>query len=128
MPVSQRSERGRAMKAGFKWLAQSTIYRDSVDLVAVMDPYGDGRAVVQPVAFEIKIQERHSLINEPSIELEPESAQSLMQALWDAGIRPADWNRSGPIEVQALRKHIAFAERMSDGLLLQLGKNEGQSK
>jgi hypothetical protein len=108
-----------------KWLAQSTIYRDSVDLVAVLDPYGDGRAVAQPVNFEMKQQGRHELISEPTLALSHNSAQSLLQALWDAGMRPADWNRSGPIEVQALRSHIAFAERVADGLLGQLGKTEG---
>jgi len=111
-----------------KWLAQSTIYRDSVDLVAVLDPYGEGRAVAQPVNFEMKMQGRHEIIGEPTLALPPDSAQSLMQALWDAGIRPADWNRSGPIEVQALRSHIAFAERMADGLLVHLGKSSAQEK
>lgn len=114
------------MKTGFKWLAQSTIYRDSVDLVAVMDPYGDGRAVALPVVFEIKTQSRGEIINEPTMELEPDSARSLMQALWDAGIRPADWNRSGPIEMQALRSHIGFAERMADGLLQALNRTSAQ--
>lgn len=116
------------MIEGFKWLAQSTIYRDTVDLVAVRDPYGDGIAVAKPTLFELKQQDRHSVIAEPTLALSPDSARSLMQALWNAGIRPTDWNSSGPIEVQALRSHISFAERMADGLLLQLGKSGEPSK
>lgn len=99
-----------------KWLAQSTIYRDSVDLVAVID-YGSGdRAVAQPMEFTMKQQERNTCIEAPTLALDPDSARSLLQALWDAGIRPTNWS-SPDGEIKALRSHVGFAEHVAKALL-----------
>ena len=103
------------MAFNFTWRAQSTIYRDSVDLVAIREIGGD-LEVVQPVAFEVKRLERFGLIHEPTMELAPDSARSLMQALWDAGIRPAQWE-GNEAQVSALKKHIDFAEYVGRTLL-----------
>ena len=105
-----------------KWLAQSTIYRDCVDLVAVIDDGRDTRGVVQPVVFEVKQQDRHYAISEPTLSLPPSDAQSLLQALWDAGLRPNNGEGSGE-QAKALRDHIKFAERMADGLLQRLASS-----
>lgn len=110
------------MNQGGKWLAQSTIYRNGIDLVLVLDPWGDGMAVAQPVDFVMKTQNRHDLIAEPTLSLSPDSAQTLLQALWDAGLRPNNGAGSGA-EVTALKAHIQFAERMADGLLKGNGHN-----
>lgn len=100
-----------------KWLAQSTIYRDSIDLLAAIR-YGDGSMdVAQPVQFALTHQEPHMAIAEPTLALPPDSARSLMQALWDAGIRPAEWS-SPDAEVNALRNHVSFAEHVAKTLLL----------
>lgn len=100
-----------------KWLAQSTIYRDSIDLLGVID-YGDGtRMVAKPAEFVVERHEPNTVIQQPTIELSPQSARSLMQALWDAGIRPQDANLSTPAEVTALKNHIKFAEGVTGALL-----------
>lgn len=101
-----------------KWLAQKTIYRGCVELIAVSD-YGDRLAVAQPINLELVEQSRHAMIDAPTLQLHGESAQSLLQALWDAGLRPNDGAGSGA-EAAALRKHIAFAERMADQLIARV--------
>jgi hypothetical protein len=98
-----------------KWLAQSTIYRDSIDLLAVID-YGTGRDIGLPVQLLMTKQEEGMPVSEPTLALQPDSAKSLMQALWDAGIRPADWS-SPDGEINALRNHVGFAEHVAKTLL-----------
>lgn len=98
-----------------KWLAQSTIYRDSVDLVLV-DDRGDLRYVARPMEFVLDRREPGTVIGAPTLELPPGSAQSLMQALWDAGLRPND-GRGSDAEVTALKAHIKFAEGVTGALL-----------
>jgi hypothetical protein len=55
-------------------------------------------------------------IYQPTISLEQGSAQSLMQALWDAGLRPSQIPESNK-EVSALKQHIVFAEHVAKALL-----------
>jgi hypothetical protein len=103
-----------------KWLAQSTIYRDSIDLLAVID-YGHDREIGLPMQITMTKHELHTAIMEPTLALPPDSAKSLMQALWDAGIRPTEWsNPSG--EMKALRNHVEFAEHIAKTLLAAQGK------
>ena len=99
-----------------KWLAQSTIYRDSVDLLAVED-FGDGvRYYGKPINMEMQKEEARGYVAEPTLALRPDEARSLLQALWDAGLRPANWG-SPDGEINALRKHIDFAEHVARTLL-----------
>jgi hypothetical protein len=100
-----------------KWFAQSTLYRGSIDLLAVRDGGGDTRDVVQPVEFVLQRVERHLAVEAPTVSMSPMSAQSLMQALWDAGMRPLDPTLSSPAEVTALKAHIKFAEGVTGALL-----------
>lgn len=105
------------MNMNFKWRAQSTIYRDSIDLLGIID-YGNGeREIAKPAIFSVERAERFAAISEPTIALTPDSARSLMQALWDAGVRPEDANLSSPAEVAALKNHIRFAESVTGALL-----------
>jgi hypothetical protein len=99
-----------------KWLAQSTIYRDSVDLLCVDDAMGQ-RYYGAPVRIEMNVHDPNSAIGEPTLALRPDAARSLMQALWDAGIRPADLGDSAG-EIVALRNHVSFAEHVAKTLLL----------
>ena len=100
------------------WLAQKSIYRDSVDLVLV-EKWGNENRVAEPVNFTMKVMpDRHST-EAPTLSLPGNQGQELMQALWDAGLRPNDGAGSGA-QAQALIKHIAFAERIADGLLARL--------
>jgi hypothetical protein len=98
-----------------KWLAQSTIYRDSIDLLAVID-YGSERDIGMPMQLLMTKHERNQAVIEPTLALQPDSAKSLMQALWDAGIRPANWS-SPDGEINALRNHVGFAEHVAKTLL-----------
>lgn len=105
------------MSINLKWLAQTTIYRDSVDLLGVID-YGNGeRHVAKAVTLTMERHEPGMLYGEPTLAISPQSARSLMQALWDAGIRPEDANLSSPAEVVALKNHIKFAEGVTGALL-----------
>lgn len=99
-----------------KWLAQSTIYRDSIDLLAVIDYGGGERDIGLPLQLTMTKQERHKAISEPTLSLSPDSARSLLQALWDAGIRPDNWSSPGG-EIKALRDHVGFAEHVAKTLL-----------
>jgi hypothetical protein len=98
-----------------KWLAQSTIYRDSIDLLAVID-YGDGRDIGLPMQITMAKHERNTVITEPTLALGQDSAKSLMQALWDAGIRPRELSNPNG-EINALRSHVEFAEEVAKKLL-----------
>jgi hypothetical protein len=82
--------------------------------------------VVQPMLVEVKLCERH-MVYEPTLALSRESAQTLLQALWDAGLRPNDGLGSGE-HVQALSRHIAFAEKVSGELFNQLSRSAEHAK
>lgn len=101
-----------------KWLAQSTIYRDSIEILIVDSNSRRGNGayglIVKPL--ELELVERPPGSFQPTLELPPDSARSLMQALWDAGIRPADWS-SPDGEINALRKHVEFAQKVAFQLL-----------
>ena len=98
-----------------KWLAQSTIYRDSIDLLAVIDR-GLDRDIGLPVQLTMSRLEPGMPVSEPTLALSPNSARSLLQALWDAGLRPSDWS-SPDGEINALRNHVGFAEHVAKTLL-----------
>jgi hypothetical protein len=103
------------------WRAQMVIYRDGVDLV-YFQREGETLAVAQPVDLILKEQPRTHVIAGPTLHLPDNSAQDLLQALWDAGLRPND-GAGGSAEAKALRDHIKLAERMADGLLARLPPN-----
>jgi hypothetical protein len=98
-----------------KWLAQTTIYRDSVDLI-LLDQCLGSEYVGAPLRIEMRKHDQNAVISDPTLALRPDSARSLMQALWDAGIRPADFN-SPDGEIRALRSHVGFAEHVAKALL-----------
>jgi hypothetical protein len=98
-----------------KWRAQTTIFRDSVDLICLERAF-DREYVGAPVRFEMSELAPNTVITEPTLSLPPDSARSLLQALWDAGLRPADWS-SPDGELNALRSHVGFAEHVAKTLL-----------
>ena len=73
--------------------------------------------MAKPVSFTVERHDPNSVYEEPTLAISPQSARSLMQALWDAGIRPEDANLSSPAEVTALKHHIKFAEGVTGALL-----------
>ena len=81
----------------------------------------DGEYVAQPVyPFESTRRDPNAVL-EPTIRLDREVAQSLFQAMWDQGFRPAQGS-SGKAEVDAQAKHIAFAEGVAHALLAHIQK------
>src|SRR3954471_5376691 len=100
-----------------KWFAQSTLYRGCIDLLAVRDGGSGTQDVVQPVELVLARRKLHAMVEAPTMSLSLQSAGALMQALWDAGVRPLDPTLSSPSEVVALRNHIKFAEGVTGALL-----------
>ena len=80
-------------------------------------PGNGDRHVAKPVSFTVERHDPNSVYEEPTLAISPQSARSLMQALWDAGIRPEDANLSSPAEVTALKHHIKFAGGVTGALL-----------
>lgn len=99
---------------GIKWFAQIQFNRGQVELCAISD--GDRMYVGQPLRLTMSVHDRGDPIAEPTLALSNSEARSLLQALWDIGLRPAEnTDRSG--EVTALKSHIQFAERMAMALV-----------
>jgi hypothetical protein len=100
------------------WWAQSTNWSRKFDLVGVREVGDHKIEVIMPLEPQMILQriDRTQLIGEPTLSLEQDSAQSLIQALWDAGLRPREIPESNK-EVSALKQHIVFAEHMAKALL-----------
>src|SRR4051812_19138490 len=98
----------------FHWGAYVSDYRESVDIIHVKTIFGMSRAFAKPLVFDYEeVQEHRVAPNGPTMSLDMRSAKQLMQALWDAGIRPESGHGSGA-EAEALRAHIKFVESVVD--------------
>jgi hypothetical protein len=71
----------------------------------------DGRtAIVLPADLTVKTLAPNELHTDgPTFRMDNETAQAVLQALWDTGLRPNDGS-GGKAEVDAMKKHIDFAE------------------
>lgn len=89
----------------------------SVDLT-LYNQQGGRRQIVQhsPMIVESVPEGELHNIRLPSYSWPFEMAESIFQALWDTGYRPAK-GQGGAAEVEALKAHVAFAERITDRLL-----------
>lgn len=97
-----------------KVFAHKNICRRAVEIVLIDQSHGR-ESVARPVNFIFDALEDGQIV-EPTMAIRLEDAELLMQALWDAGFRPNNGAGSSA-EADALRKHIAFAERVADRLL-----------
>lgn len=105
------------MDRKFNWLAQHTIYRNTVELLAVVpDHLGNTDYFGQPLNIVFTRRDSNVVIERPTLEMPVDAARSLMQALWDAGIRPTQ-HRDPNGELSALKAHIGFAEHVAKALL-----------
>jgi hypothetical protein len=84
--------------------------------VTLFQVYGGQRAAGLPVDIIYKSIEPNELLAGPTFRFAPETAEALFQALWDAGLRPAK-GQGGAAEVEALKNHVAFAERIAGTLV-----------
>ena len=69
---------------------------------------------VLPTDFTVqRIDEAdRGLIRGPSLRFDLDTAQNLFQEMWNQGYRPANGS-AGASEVEALKAHIAFAEKIA---------------
>lgn len=101
------------------WAAYQVDYAMRIDLVLRRRITGMSTAFAKPVMFELVEYDEHKRpYVEPTLSMKTEEAKQLMQALWDAGVRPESGNGSGA-QVEALQAHIAFAEHVSKALLTE---------
>lgn len=90
--------------------------RLSFDLV-VRRHTGGQDEVFLPVIFTVqRLAGGERGPNEPTFSFPEDMAESVFQALWDAGLRPAK-GQGGAAEVEALKNHISFAEHVAKMLL-----------
>lgn len=75
-----------------------------------------GLPVVITMKTEDEADENTARPLEPTFALDDRATQSLFQALWDQGLRPESGS-SGKAETDALKGHIAFAEKIATALL-----------
>jgi len=93
-------------------------YNDFSSLVfraQVLDHRYGKCAVAIPVQLEFQAAEPH-IAYDSTFAWDYDFAQSMFEALWNAGYRPGD-GACGSEERSALKKHIEFAEHVSKSLL-----------
>lgn len=79
--------------------------------VLIEEPGMDGqRRVVEPMQLTLKEVQRGDYC-EPTMQLDAMAAQSLMDALWEAGLRPTE-ARYPNDHVNALRDHLADMRKL----------------
>lgn len=102
----------------YKWYTQRQFQLGQFDLMCMND-YGNGRiAIGLPAEMVFKEQDRDSMIEveRPTLRMPEGSAQSLLQALWDAGLRPNS-GEGVSAHVDALKHSIYFAEGIVNKLM-----------
>ena len=92
--------------------ATNVFWDDRVSILALQrDGLGKIAAIVKPVQLTLEKHEAGALIECGTLELDAESARSLMNALWSAGLRPADFkNPNG--EINRLEAHLEDMRRL----------------
>lgn len=96
----------------YRWYAQKVFQTQGIELLLVNEENGH-RAYGLPTDFIIKTEESAAAIIDPTLKLTEGVAQSLLQALWDVGLRPNNGEGTSA-QVEGMKKHIAFAERVAD--------------
>lgn len=100
-----------------KWYVSKAFSQQRYEF-ALLHTDHDRLWIAGPVEFdlqEVPPAER-GLEKEPTFTLDLDLAQTLMDAMWAEGLRPSS-GHGGTAEVQALHKHIEFAERVTSALL-----------
>ena len=85
------------------------------DSVAILGCQRDGlgkiAAIVKPLNLTLERHEESHFINDPTLMLDAQSAQSLMNALWSAGLRPAEAKYPNG-EINRLEAHLADMRKL----------------
>jgi hypothetical protein len=92
--------------------AATDIYWDGVRVLAgVLDADGKLTTIAEPVKFVMKPRPLHMPIEEPTFEFTADAARNLMTALWEAGIRPAEFKHPNG-EINRLEAHLADMRKL----------------
>lgn len=99
---------------GVKTYAQRAHYGSRIEL-HFLHSAADGRpAIAKPVEFEL--QESDGEYAPPALSLHRDDAQQLMDALWDAGLRPSEGSGSAG-SLAATERHLADMRAIAFGKL-----------
>ena len=86
--------------------AATDIYWDGIRVLAcTVDAEGKISSIAQPVQFTMQERTPSTPILEPTFQFDSETANSLMNALWEAGLRPSGY-KSPAGEVRRLEAHL----------------------
>lgn len=100
-----------------KAYAYNNLAAHSVDLT-LYDRQGGTARFVMPCDMIVQSipEDTFGTAVQPTYSWPFDIAEAIFQTLWDTGYRPAK-GQAGAAEVEALKGHIAFAERVTDRLL-----------
>lgn len=90
-----------------RFLAERVMVGLRVDVYAQHQstPTSLGWGLPTEIVFDAETEENVGIIREPTFSFDYDSAQSLLDALWDAGVRPSE-GAGLPIHVTALENHL----------------------
>ncbi len=95
-----------------KMRAHSKPWNEGVDILIYQEPQlpGERRGYVTSFTLE-KIEEGECVVPQPTITMYPQDAQTLMDELWQCGLRPTEGHGSVG-QLGATEKHLKFAEQL----------------
>lgn len=87
--------------------AATVDWMDKVSIILCERDYSSNciASIAEPVKFVMKRHEPGTLITDPTIDLSYQEARQLMDALWQAGVRPSE-HKSTSGEVRRLEAHL----------------------
>ena len=98
--------------------AERKIWKRGVD-IHVVERRNDGlTAVLRPGIFETIAEGEY--VGEPSLHMQDEEAQRLMDELWHCGLRPSEGTGSAG-SLAATERHLADMQRITRGVLKKYG-------
>lgn len=101
----------------YRWYAQKRLQTQAIELLLVNEHNGI-KAYGQPINITLNEEGPSGIFDgEPTLKLFEGAAQSLLQALWDVGLRPNS-GEGVSAHVDALKHNIEFAERVAMRLLI----------
>jgi len=97
--------------------AAKTLWSDRIDLLITERLESGKVAILRNAKLEV-IESGQAV--EPSLSIEPEAAQMLIDALWDCGLRPSEGSGSAG-SLAATQKHLKDMQSIAFGLLKKQG-------
>ena len=88
-----------------QWFCEQRDYARYVEFLGYIEHPDGERSIVKPMQLILERQKRDEYITEGSLRLDMEPAQSLMTAMWNAGLRPHGIKTSDG-EVRRIEAHL----------------------